>query len=469
MRRVSVIVLSVLCVMGVSVPLWAQSSSGEDCDLTASIDTYLSAGQGALSSGENSTAIEAFTCAVQIDFNSVDGYSGRAEAYVNLEQYAEARSDLYSVLAIGRERQTAVTAEATLDVELPAVDEVPVVARLEQIEAQYTPSILDGFTPSPTDQFGISFPADQFTDVSQPATVENITLVNDTGIFTPDGMVLDNRDVLITLDLGNPQVIAGMPIDSSLLVVAQGLLSLNGEDVTPLTRMSTPNFSGYTFSLVDNRNNYVRVLTFDIDPSGEGVLILNIRMMTASNDDLEANLPILLEIADSFELYASLTTQSGGGDAGAFVNSGDGFTLALPGGWLAEAMSVNGRDSIVVTTGAAYTPDSLPVAGAPYAIVNYGSASALLNVAEGSLDPETAPVQVLQAITGITNGARALPYEGFNAALAFTSDGTMDNFVFAVMLDNDFYVLANMFTATGSDGDFFDALMTTIIGVGFSN
>lgn len=467
MRRVSVIVLSFFCVLGLSVPLWAQSSA-EDCDLTGSVDTYLSVGQGALSAGDNTAAIEAFTCAVQIDLNSVDAYNGRADAYANLEHYAEARSDLYSVLAISREGQRGVTVEATPEVELPAVDEAPVLARLDQINAQYTPPLLDGFTSSPTDQFGISFPAEQFTDVSQPATVENITLVNDTRIFTPDGMVLDNRDVLISIDLGNPQVIAGMPIDSSLLIVARGLLSLNGEDVTPLTRMSTSAFSGYTFSLVDDRDNYVRVLTFDVDPSDTGVLILNMRMMTANEDDFEANLPILLEIADSFELYASLTTQSGG-DGSAFVNSGDGFTLALPDGWLAEAMSINGRDAIVVTTGAAYTPDSVPVAGAPYAIVNYGSASVLLNVAEGSLDPETAPVQVLQVITGITSGARALPYEGFNAALAFTSDGTTDNFVFAVMLDNDFYVLANMYTATGSDGDFFDALMTTIIGVSFSN
>ncbi|MEQ8676453.1 MAG: tetratricopeptide repeat protein [Aggregatilineales bacterium] len=483
MRRLGVVLFFVICVLALSVPIVAQTGANL-CDISTSVDTVLSDGQTALLSGEYETALEVFTCAVQINKDSVAGYVGRADAYAGLERYPEARADLLSVLAISRDSQMTTMAESTPDPNgeqatgdgldgLP-VDEAPIIERLTQIEAEMMPLPQDGYASSPNSQFTVNFPFEELIDITQPAAVENITLVNDTAIFASGAMSLDNRDLLISLDLGDPQTIAGMAIDSSLLQVAEGLRRINGTEATPLTRISTTNFTGYTFTVMQNGNTFQRVLTFDVDPSDAGVLILNINAFTASEDDLDANLALVLAVADSFMLDPFLLTQvdtgSGtDGAGGAFVNSGDGFTLALPAGWRGESVTENGRGAIVVTTGGAYVPDSVPVAGAPFAIVNYGSASELLNVSLGGLDPENTPIQVIEAITGVAQGVRAVPFEGFNAALSFTSDGTSDTFIFAVMLDDDFYVLARMLTATGTDGDFFDAMMNTIVGASFSN
>ena len=480
MRRLGVVLLCVMFILGFGVPIVAQTSV-DVCDITTSVDTALSDGQAALLSGDYETALEGFTCAVQINRDSVAGYIGRAEAYAGLEQYREARADLLSVLAISREGQTVTGAESTPDPngaqtvvdELP-IDEASIVERLAQIEAEIVPFVQDGFASSPNAQFTVNFPFDVLIDISQPAAVENITLVNETAIFASGSMSLDHRDLLISLDLDNPQVIAGMAIDSSLLQVAESLRRINGGEPTPLTRITTTNFAGYTFMVMQNGNTFQRVMTFDVDASDEGVLILNINEFASSQDDLDAHFALVLAVAESFVIDPFLLAQaetgsSTEGEGGAFVNSGDGFTLSLPAGWRGESVMENGREAIAVTTGGAYVADNAPVAGAPIAIVSYGSASELLNVSLGGLDPETAPIQVIEAITGVVQGVRAVPFEGFNAALTFTSDGTTDNFIFAVMLDDDFYVLASMFTATGNDGDFFDTMMNTIIGASFSN
>jgi tetratricopeptide (TPR) repeat protein/uncharacterized protein YraI len=91
MRRFSLLLLLLLFV---SVPLQAQSSS---CDLT-SASAFNTRADTAYYAGNYESALQDYTCAIELDNQNPYAYNGRGNVYVVLQQYDEALADYNQAL-----------------------------------------------------------------------------------------------------------------------------------------------------------------------------------------------------------------------------------------------------------------------------------------------------------------------------------------------------------------------------------
>jgi tetratricopeptide (TPR) repeat protein len=391
-------------------------------------------------------ALVNFNQALALDSDYANSYYGRAELYIALERYSEAEVDLETVIfLVGEDVPETVT------------------NLLDEVQALEEPVELNSTMVALSHAFTVSYPDDIVSATSSERTPNNVTMASDFGIFQSDGGIqFGEGDILILVDYGDAEAVGGAA-GKDVRQVAENYRFNSQRETSGISRLTIDSDEGYYFDeLVSTGDLFFRWAFIDVE---DGQLA-TFTLIATTQEEFVDLIPTFLAIMESLEVGAQIESAAPA-DAvfpETFVRDNDGFTIPYPEGWRVEVGIVGQTEFVLVTQGHQFDLANPPIAGEPSAVVVYGSIQEVTGIPSTMLTPETSAGLVIQSIIDAPDDSIfALELAGFNAALVQSNSSNFDNMFVAVVLGDDFFVAANIFTAPGEDEGFPGTVMDMLV------
>lgn len=308
----------------------------------------------------------------------------------------------------------------------------------------------------------------------------------------PVGWVFVENDLLITFGTNRDSVQLGAPLQSgetrtNLIVVAPG-------DIDFVQRGAT------ALSLLNQMRNLPSADTCadfgDVDFVLSGAHIVyyaeqtcatydNISMVVAVNDQYFAMLAgtVLHGELDDFrpifvQILASITfdfdppsSQMFDGESVVDFN-GRRARFTHPENWHIIPTELR-RTTIHVLTMAQVFSFGQPNPGSPFALLELGAVSLVIDAPLDFVAPEQRPRLILERLNESTDNdfgeVFVFNYDGSYGARTDASYDTFDNTAVVLMLNEDDYLYANLFTASGEMDDFYEMVLAVLHSADLSN
>lgn len=311
--------------------------------------------------------------------------------------------------------------------------------------------------------FTVTIPSSVLEFSASERTPNNLTLTNNWDIFQDEGGIsLNTGDVLFVIDYFESATELDLPIDASILDVTNTMISRSGRDESPPVEINAGDYEGYLY--VSEQSGII--FTSGMFDVGEGAFAGFTSLATSESES-----DILLGIA--IEVMASLDKGLVFDRLGAmnlelpetYVRELDGFTMNYPEGWLVEESIVGETEFVTVTKGHTFSLAAPPIAGEPAALFAYDTMAGLTGLPSTMLNPETNASRVIQSIIGAPQDTIVqFEIQGLRAAQVVSNQPNFDNWFLTIMLDDQHFIAANIFTAVGEDVDFYGTIAEMMLG-----
>ncbi len=311
--------------------------------------------------------------------------------------------------------------------------------------------------------FTVTIPGSLLEFSATERTPNNLTMTNNWDIFQDDGGIsLNTGDVLFVIDYFESAEEFDLPADASILDVTNVMISRSRRDESPPVEINAGDYEGYLY--VSEQSGLI--FTSGMFDVGEGA-VAGFTLLTTSEEEADILLGIALEVMASLD-KGLVFDHLGAIDLElpeTYIRESDGFTMNYPEGWLVEESIVGETEFVTVTMGHTFSLAAPPIAGEPAALLAYDTMAELTGLPSTMLNPETNAMRVIQSIIGAPpDSIIQFEIKGLRAAQVVSNQPNFDNWFIAIMLDDQHFIAANIFTAVGEDVNFYGTIGEMMLG-----
>ncbi|GEM_PF-2674089 len=330
------------------------------------------------------------------------------------------------------------------------------------VSAQDAKIIYDTTVTSSAQSFSITIPGRLLDFSATERTPNNITMTNNWDILQADGTLAVNEgDILLVVDYFESASEMNLPEDSTVLDVANAMVERSTRETSPPLESVAGDYDGYLYiSTIDGL-----IFTSGMFDIGEGAFA-GFTLLTVADDSANQLLDTALTIVGSLQkgLVIGHVEALDLKLPNTYTREEDGFNIPYPKGWTVQISPLGRSQFVTVTKGHTFDINIPTSPGQPVAIIAYGTIDELTEMPMTMIDPEMNAQRVIQAIIGATPDEIVhLEIAGFRAAQTVRNNPDFENWFIAIMLDDNHFISANMFTDIDADVDFFGIITEMII------
>jgi len=318
--------------------------------------------------------------------------------------------------------------------------------------------IYDTTVASYAKSFSITIPARIFNFSASDRTPNNITMTNNWEVFTPAGSIeINPGDILLVVDYFDDMTEFDLPTDATVREVVDVMMARSSRDVSAPIETQAGDYEGYIYISTSDGLIFNSGM-FDV---GDGAFA-GFTLVTVADGSANTMMNVAINIMGSLQkgLVFGRVGAIGLDLSETYAREEDGFSIPYPEGWNVEVATVGQSQFVTVTKGHTFDLSAPPTPGQPSAIVAYGTMTDLTDLPLTMLDPKTNPMRVIQTIIGAPpDEIVELEIRGLRAAQTVANSPDFENWFVAIMIDDNHFIAANMFTGIEADVDFFGAVI----------